>query len=150
MLSLLYIARLRVSLPKSLLQEGAEYKILVVALMLAQKFHSDENIPNTYWGLRSGLEARDLSLMELEFLQGLDSRLFVKQVEFGLWKQSIASLFQEFSVYKKVNEIQQSSCSSEQSDKGSCAEAVASRKSSISKKSVKQSRSPLPRAKTWK
>jgi len=105
-LALLYIAKLRVALPKNTTSEGSEYKILVAALMLSFKFNSDKNIPNKYWALWSGLQVQDTSLMEIEFFSCLDCKLFVKSSEYSIWKNSVSVLYQEYLVYKKVLDLQ--------------------------------------------
>lgn len=105
-LALLYIAKLRVSLPKTLTSSGSEYKILVAALILSFKFNSDKNIPNKYWAYWSGLTLQDTAQMEIEFLSCLDFRLFIKSREYEIWKNSVSVLHQEYLVYKKVLDLQ--------------------------------------------
>lgn len=107
-LALLYIAKLRVALPKTLTSSGSEYKILVAALMLSFKFNSDKNIPNKYWAAWSGLQVQDTCQMELEFLSCLDCKLFVKSREYDIWKNSVSVLYQEYLVYKRVQDLQES------------------------------------------
>jgi hypothetical protein len=107
-LALLYIAKLRVALPKTLTSSGSEFKILVAALMLSFKFNSDKNIPNKYWAMWSGLQVQDTSLMEIEFLSSLDCKLFVKSSEYEIWKNSVSVLYQEYLVYKRVQDLQES------------------------------------------
>lgn len=108
LLGLLYVARLKAALPKTPLKHpGSEYKILMAGLLLAHKFHTDLRIPNASWSLLCGLQTQDLFRMESEFLQAIKGRLFVKPKEFELWKASVLTLHQEFTVYKKIQAMDQ-------------------------------------------
>lgn len=107
LLSLLYVARLKTALPhQTTLESGSEYKILIAALLLAHKYHSDERIPNRCWSSWSGLETKDLNAMEREFMTAISGRLFVKEREFELWGSSIQVLVQEFTWYQKIQALE--------------------------------------------
>jgi hypothetical protein len=108
LLGLLYVARLKTALPNTPLKHpGSEYKILMASLLLAHKFHTDQRIPNVSWGLLCGLQTVDLFKMEMEFLKGIGGKLFVKPRDFQLWAASVQVLHQEFTVYKKVQSMEQ-------------------------------------------
>ena len=107
LLGLLYVARLKTALPHhTTLESGSEYKILIAALLLAHKYHSDERIPNRCWSSWSGLETKDLNAMEREFMTAISGRLFVKEREFKLWGSSIQVLVQEFAWYQKIQALE--------------------------------------------
>ena len=146
LLALLYIARLRMALPRTtLLQQGSEYKILVAALLLAHKYHSDDRFTNASWSEWSGLSTLDIHSMEREFLSGISNHLFVKSEEFNLWQSSVQILAQEYSLYKKVLDLDSKVAQDEQDY------VLAPRHASLKFKVAngKHSHYPLPRSKTW-
>ncbi|KAI8801410.1 hypothetical protein BJ742DRAFT_666928, partial [Cladochytrium replicatum] len=64
-LSLLYIARLRSTIPTSAQKApGSEYRVFVCALVLAQKYLSDDRYSNRTWSRLSGLKLDELNSME--------------------------------------------------------------------------------------
>ena len=142
-LALLYIAKLRVALPKTLTSTGSEYKILVTALILSFKFNSDKNIPNKYWAAWAGLEPLDTNIMEIEFLSSLDCRLWIKPNEYEIWKDSISVLYQEYLLYKRVLDLE-----SDSKSKTNNSLPKLSRKGSI--KEIDNLPPKLPRSRTWK
>ncbi|KAI8992674.1 hypothetical protein BDB01DRAFT_779257 [Pilobolus umbonatus] len=86
-LSLKYIAILLQSNPSIEGAEGSEYRLFTVALMLANKFLDDNTFTNKTWSDVSGMKIHDLNIMEIEFLEALDYNLFVREHEYGIWKQ---------------------------------------------------------------
>lgn len=86
-LSLKYIAILLQSNPTIEGAEGSEYRLFIVALMLANKFLDDNTFTNKTWSEVSGMKVHDLNIMESEFLEALDYNLFVREHEYGIWKQ---------------------------------------------------------------
>lgn len=47
----------------------------------------DNTFTNKTWSEVSGMKVNDLNIMEAEFLEALDYNLFVREHEFGIWKQ---------------------------------------------------------------
>lgn len=86
-LSLKYIAILLQSNPSIEGAEGSEYRLFIVALMLANKFLDDNTFTNKTWSDVSGMKVHDLNIMEVEFLEALDYNLFVREHEYDIWKQ---------------------------------------------------------------
>ncbi|KAI9337086.1 hypothetical protein BD770DRAFT_401374 [Pilaira anomala] len=85
-LSLKYIAILLQSNPSIEGAEGSEYRLFIVALMLANKFLDDNTFTNKTWSDVSGMKVRDLNIMEAEFLEALEYNLFVRKDDYDNWK----------------------------------------------------------------
>lgn len=150
-MALLYVARLKHALPDCTLSQGSEYKILVSAIILAHKFHSDERYKNSTWAGWAGLTTLDVNTMEREFMEGIGGRLFIKEREYQLWKSSIQVLAQEYLVSKKVSDLD-----AQVLDKGLLLEddldvnhGLQRIKRPITLSSHDRLRNGLPRAKTW-
>ncbi|KAF9578916.1 hypothetical protein BGW38_005057, partial [Lunasporangiospora selenospora] len=76
--------------------EGAEYRFLTGALMLANKFLDDNTFTNKTWADITGMKVKDLNLLESQFLTGLEFRLFTSTAEFHEW---LANLVEFTSLY---------------------------------------------------
>ncbi|KAI7865823.1 uncharacterized protein EV154DRAFT_488663 [Mucor mucedo] len=85
-LSLKYVALLLRLNPAMEGSEGSEYRVFVVALILACKFLDDVTFVNTTWSEVSGMTLTSLNQMEAEFLQGINYRLFIKSQDYNQWK----------------------------------------------------------------
>ncbi|ORE11907.1 hypothetical protein BCV72DRAFT_283743 [Rhizopus microsporus var. microsporus] len=92
LLALKYIAMLLQYNPSIQGAEGSEYRLFTVALMLGNKFLDDNTFTNKTWSEVTGMKVTDLNIMELEFLDVLRFRLFVRKDEFERWK-SVVLLF---------------------------------------------------------
>ncbi|KAI7904428.1 cyclin-domain-containing protein [Cokeromyces recurvatus] len=86
-LSLKYISILLQSNPSIEGAQGSEYRLFIVALMLANKFLDDNTFTNKTWSEVSGMKVHDLNIMEAEFLEALDYDLFVREHEYNSWKR---------------------------------------------------------------
>lgn len=64
---------------------GSEYRISVVALIIASKFLYG-NINNKKWSDISDMKLQELNIMELEFLNALNFKLFINDHDFKKWK----------------------------------------------------------------
>ncbi|OAD69536.1 cyclin, partial [Phycomyces blakesleeanus NRRL 1555(-)] len=60
-----------------------------MAYILANKFLDDNTFTNKTWAEVSGMKVTDLNIMELEFLDVLKFRLFVRKEEFERWKAAL-------------------------------------------------------------
>ncbi|KAG1641766.1 hypothetical protein G6F44_005502 [Rhizopus delemar] len=89
LLALKYIAMLLQYNPSIQGAEGSEYRLFTVALMLGNKFLDDNTFTNKTWSEVTGMKVRDLNVMELEFLDVLRFKLFVKNDEFDRWKAAL-------------------------------------------------------------
>ncbi|KAI9273193.1 cyclin-domain-containing protein, partial [Helicostylum pulchrum] len=89
LLSLKYIAMLLQNNPSIQGADGSEYRLFTVALMLANKFLDDNTFTNKTWSEVSGMKVTDLNIMELEFLDVLRFKLFIRNDEYERWKSGI-------------------------------------------------------------
>ncbi|KAI9300229.1 hypothetical protein BJ944DRAFT_188548 [Cunninghamella echinulata] len=85
-LGLKYICHLLESNPSIEGAEGSEYRLFIVALMLANKFLDDNTFTNKTWSEVSGMKVQDLNIMESEFLEALEYTLFVREDDYKKWK----------------------------------------------------------------
>ncbi|KAI8363852.1 cyclin-domain-containing protein [Choanephora cucurbitarum] len=108
-LSLKYIAILLQSNPSIEGAEGSEYRLFIVALMLANKFLDDNTFTNKTWSDVSGMKVHDLNIMEAEFLEALDYNLFVRQHQFDIWRNLLDECRQkaQLSYYDSPQQRQQ-------------------------------------------
>ncbi|KAI9217575.1 hypothetical protein BC828DRAFT_408375 [Blastocladiella britannica] len=81
----LYVSRLRALVRHAVQAPGSELRVLTVALMLAAKWLEDHTYSNASWGLASGMPARDLGIMEFEYLALLQWDLTVAPAQFAAW-----------------------------------------------------------------
>ncbi|OAC98031.1 cyclin, partial [Mucor lusitanicus CBS 277.49] len=65
------------------------YRLFTVALMLGNKFLDDNTFTNKTWSEVSGMKVTDLNIMELEFLEVLRFKLFIRNDEFERWKSAL-------------------------------------------------------------
>ncbi|KAF1804137.1 cyclin-domain-containing protein, partial [Mucor lusitanicus] len=89
LLSLKYIAMLLQNNPSIQGADGSEYRLFTVALMLGNKFLDDNTFTNKTWSEVSGMKVTDLNIMELEFLEVLRFKLFIRNDEFERWKSAL-------------------------------------------------------------
>ncbi|KAJ2387555.1 hypothetical protein GGI23_006249 [Coemansia sp. RSA 2559] len=85
MLTLLYVHKFKQRFPGLHGGSGSEYRVFVVALMLASKYLEDNTFTTQTWSDVSHLPARELAIMQREFLVALDHRLHVPEAEFNAW-----------------------------------------------------------------
>lgn len=85
LLSLLFIHRLKVLNPKMHGLPGSEYRLLTVALMLANKFLDDNTYTNKTWSEVSQLSVNEIHVMEVEFLGNMRYSLLVTKKQWEEW-----------------------------------------------------------------
>ncbi|KAJ2512691.1 hypothetical protein GGI11_004653 [Coemansia sp. RSA 2049] len=85
MLTLLYVHKFKQRFPGLHGGNGSEYRVFVVALMLASKYLEDNTFTTLTWSEVSHLPARELTIMQRDFLIALDHRLHVPEPEFNAW-----------------------------------------------------------------
>ncbi|KAF7728100.1 hypothetical protein EC973_006615 [Apophysomyces ossiformis] len=105
-LALKYIAILLQSNPFIEGAEGSEYRLFIVALILANKFLDDNTFTNKTWSDVSGMKVHDLNIMEAEFLEALDYNLFVRDNEFMRWKE-VLDLCRDCAQFASLDHPQQ-------------------------------------------
>ncbi|KAJ2144139.1 hypothetical protein IW136_001449 [Coemansia sp. RSA 678] len=101
MLALLYVHKFKLRFPGLSGGCGSEYRMFVVALMLASKFLEDNTFTTQTWSEVSHLPARELAIMQREFLVALDHRLHVADTEYNAWIARLQTI-----VVGKGNSIQ--------------------------------------------
>ncbi|KAJ2853065.1 hypothetical protein J3B02_003303 [Coemansia erecta] len=85
MLTLLYVNKFKQRFPGLHGGSGSEYRMFVVALMLASKYLEDNTFTTQTWSEVSHLPAKELTIMQREFLMALDHRLHVPKTEYSAW-----------------------------------------------------------------
>ncbi|KAK3400925.1 hypothetical protein B0T20DRAFT_155861 [Sordaria brevicollis] len=90
LLSLLFIHRLKVLNPKMHGLPGSEYRLLTVALMLANKFLDDNTYTNKTWSEVSQLSVKEIHVMEVEFLGNMRYSLLVTEKQWEEWLVKLA------------------------------------------------------------
>ncbi|KAJ2063866.1 hypothetical protein GGH13_006236 [Coemansia sp. S155-1] len=85
MLTLLYVNKFKQRFPSLHGGHGSEYRMFVVALMLASKYLEDNTFTTQTWSEVSHLPAKELTIMQREFLVALEHRLHVPYHEYNAW-----------------------------------------------------------------
>ncbi|KAI1308438.1 hypothetical protein EDD11_004289 [Mortierella claussenii] len=100
LLSLKYIQQLMINLKESNkivnTGDGAEYRFFTGALILANKFLDDNTFTNKTWADITGMKIKDVNHLEMQFLNGIDFRLFTSSSHYSEW---LANLTQFTSMY---------------------------------------------------
>ncbi|KAF9979264.1 hypothetical protein BGZ73_002533 [Actinomortierella ambigua] len=93
LLSLKYIEKLMIHLKISNkivnTGEGAEYRFFTGALILANKFLDDNTFTNKTWAEITGMKMVDVNHLEMQFLNGIDFRLFTSPEEYQEWLSAL-------------------------------------------------------------
>ncbi|KAJ1933815.1 hypothetical protein EC988_008998, partial [Linderina pennispora] len=84
-LTLLYVHKFKQRYPVLICGPGSEYRVFVVALMLASKYLEDNTFTTQTWSEVSNLPAKELTIMQREFLVALEHRLHVPETEYNAW-----------------------------------------------------------------
>ena len=84
-LALLYIYRLKTANPTVKGGSGSEYRLLTVALMLANKFLDDNTYTNKTWADVSGISDNEIHVTEIEFLSNMRYSLLVSVEQWEEW-----------------------------------------------------------------
>ncbi|KAI8326233.1 hypothetical protein GQ54DRAFT_315304 [Martensiomyces pterosporus] len=92
MLTLLYVRKFKQRFPGVHGGPGSEYRMFVVALMLASKYLEDNTFTTQTWSDVSHLPAKELTIMQREFLVALDHRLHVPEAEYNAWITQLQSI----------------------------------------------------------
>ncbi|KAJ2757553.1 hypothetical protein IWQ56_006231, partial [Coemansia nantahalensis] len=100
MLALLYVDQFRRRYPRLHGGHGSEYRMFVVALMLASKFLEDNTFTTQTWSEVSHLPARELAIMQREFLVALDHRLHVGAADYCAWVGQLQAMVADGAVAK--------------------------------------------------
>ncbi|KAJ3118433.1 hypothetical protein HDU96_001600 [Phlyctochytrium bullatum] len=83
--SLLYLDRLRKRRPEAILGKGAEGRVFLAAMVVANKMFDDARYTSKVWADVAGVELRKLNIMEAEFLAELRWDLHVLPEHYDAW-----------------------------------------------------------------
>ncbi|KAF9971458.1 hypothetical protein BGZ65_010415 [Modicella reniformis] len=89
LLSLKYIQKLLKNNPSIHGQQGSEFRLFTVSLMLANKFLDDNTFTNKTWSEVTGISVKEINVMEMEFLNQVQFSLFVSEAEYLDWLHSL-------------------------------------------------------------
>jgi len=84
-LALVYIDRIGKRHASMAVCELTVHRLLVIALMIAAKFHDDTFYSNRHYGKAGGLTIREVNLLEAVMLRALDFRVRVSVEEYQLY-----------------------------------------------------------------
>jgi len=86
LLALMFIYRLKRFNPTVSGKRGSEFRLLTIALMLANKFLDDNTYTNKTWAEVSGISVTEVHIMEVEFLSNMRYDLYASAEEWTQWK----------------------------------------------------------------
>lgn len=95
LLALLFIYRLKMSSPHVKGKGGSECRLLVIALMLGNKFLDDNTYTNKTWAEVSQFDVKEIHVMEVEFLSNMRYNLLASKQEWDEWLEKLAC-FREY------------------------------------------------------
>ncbi|KAK3828755.1 MAG: cyclin-domain-containing protein [Benniella sp.] len=97
LLSLKYIQKLLKNNPSIHGQQGSEFRLFTVSLMLANKFLDDNTFTNKTWSEVTGINVKEINVMEMEFLNQVQFSLFVSEAEYLDWLHSLETWLKQHS-----------------------------------------------------
>ncbi|EEH21177.2 hypothetical protein PABG_03408 [Paracoccidioides brasiliensis Pb03] len=109
LLALLFIYRLKKFNPTVRGKRGSEFRLMTIALMMANKFLDDNTYTNKTWAEVSGISAQEIHIMEVEFLSNVRYNLFVTKNEWDQWHTKLgmfADYFAQASRLPPDNDVQ--------------------------------------------
>ncbi|KAJ4305241.1 hypothetical protein N0V90_000772 [Kalmusia sp. IMI 367209] len=92
LLAMLYIYRLKVTNPSVVGKPGSEYRVLTIALMLANKFLDDNTYTNRTWAEVTGIPVQEVNVMEVDFLTNMRYSLMVSENVMQWWIKELGEL----------------------------------------------------------
>jgi len=84
-MALVYIDRVGKVDPAMTVSELNVHRLLVIAAMIAAKFHDDVYYSNNYYAKVGGLSLKEVNALEAKFLKMLDWRMYVDPQEYQLY-----------------------------------------------------------------
>ncbi|KAJ3390379.1 hypothetical protein HDU92_000534 [Lobulomyces angularis] len=86
LIALKYIHRLRELNPNSNGEDGFHLRIFIISLIVSEKMFSDNCSHLRCWERISGFNISDLKVMEMEFIKGINYKLYFNLDELNVWK----------------------------------------------------------------
>ena len=102
LLALLFVYRLKKINPKVRGTPGSEYRLLTVALMLGNKFLDDNTYTNRTWAEVSGINVKEMHIMEVEFLSNMKYCLYASAQEWDQWQMLLGKFATFFEKASKL------------------------------------------------
>ncbi|KAJ3126887.1 hypothetical protein HK098_007021 [Nowakowskiella sp. JEL0407] len=93
-IALKYVQRLLVNNPACEGQEGVEFRLFAIALMIAHKMYEDRVLSKKVWSEVTGITQDELAVMEVEFLGGINWDLVVNLEE---WASDIEKIMEWYA-----------------------------------------------------
>ncbi|KAF3760088.1 hypothetical protein M406DRAFT_75444 [Cryphonectria parasitica EP155] len=90
LLALLFVYRLKMIDPSIRGQPGSEYRLLTVALILANKFLDDNAYTNKTWAEVSSISVQDIRVMKFEFLSYMQYAVLTSMEQWEEWLDRLA------------------------------------------------------------
>ncbi|CAG8509978.1 2979_t:CDS:2 [Diversispora eburnea] len=95
LLTILYVGRLKLRSPAVVQQDnsgGTEYRAFVCALVVANKYLDDKCFINSAWVEALNTTALDLTQFEFEFLKSINYDLYVSEIQYNEWIQTLEGI----------------------------------------------------------
>ncbi|CAG8664725.1 33317_t:CDS:2 [Gigaspora margarita] len=70
-------------------EEGPEYRLFTIALMLANKFLDDNTFTNKTWSEVTNIPVKEINRIELAFLECMDFKMYVSGSEYSHWLECL-------------------------------------------------------------
>lgn len=84
-LALVYIDRASQKHPEMKVCDVTAHRLLMIASMIAAKFHDDQYYSNAYYAKAGGLKMKEVNGLELKMLKALEWKTFVSPQEYQLY-----------------------------------------------------------------
>ncbi|KAF9082388.1 hypothetical protein BGX23_012510, partial [Mortierella sp. AD031] len=111
LLSLKYVQQLMINLKENnktpSTGEGSEFRLFTGALILANKFLDDNTFTNRTWANITGISVKEVNYIELQFLQGINFRLFTSSCDYTEWLASLTHFTGKYMPSQYVVAFQQ-------------------------------------------
>jgi len=91
-MALVYIDRIGKIDPAMTVCELNVHRLLVIAAMVAAKFHDDVYYSNSYYAKVGGLSLKEVNALEAKFLKMLDWHMFVDPQEYQLYNSLVCQV----------------------------------------------------------
>ncbi|CAG8713075.1 17061_t:CDS:2, partial [Racocetra fulgida] len=70
-------------------EEGPEYRLFTIALMLANKFLDDNTFTNKTWSEVTNIPVKEINRIEIAFLECMDFKMYVSGSEYSHWLECL-------------------------------------------------------------
>ncbi|KAJ1553160.1 hypothetical protein HK096_008992 [Nowakowskiella sp. JEL0078] len=95
LVALKYVQRLILANPSCQGDEGFEFRLFAIALMIAHKMFEDRVLAKSVWSEVTGINVKELAVMEIEFLNGIDWNLNIDLLEWNEYVSNVVEMYAE-------------------------------------------------------